>query len=332
MLILPRAADVIARAQNQSPGYVAFRVDERQVVAVVGESFDGPDNQPGREPPVSLGFPFRDAEPAISGKVAAKIASTKTWVLHFARGRQVEAVTDRIVQGSASCTGMTGVLLRIDSDPGQQFARTRDKYFVVEPQAGGRAQSQMWPSTPVPPLDSSQLDPLLRELLVRELPGVQKDAQSEIDRLAASEVGYHRSWARRRQQLDQALSAGQARLQYDVQGFVLERGGIPMYFVRAEWRALGSPAFGAALWIKGGTPMTIIKQDLSPAGWLRMFEFQGDISREQYGLVLNVLDRDDDGWAEVLFARGGYEAMGIDLIELTPAGFVSTGIGYTYGC
>ena len=63
-----------------------------------------------------------------------------------------------------------------------------------------------------------------------------------------------------------------------------------------------------------------------------MFEFQGRISNEQLGLVLNVLDRDHDGWGEVLFAQGGYESLSVEELRLSPAGFQATGMTYSYGC
>jgi hypothetical protein len=63
-----------------------------------------------------------------------------------------------------------------------------------------------------------------------------------------------------------------------------------------------------------------------------MWEFQGHVAREHLGLVLNVFDRDYDGWGEVLFAQGGYEGARVSLLEYSPTGFQPTGIAYGYGC
>ena len=63
-----------------------------------------------------------------------------------------------------------------------------------------------------------------------------------------------------------------------------------------------------------------------------MFEFQGKVAREHLGLVLNIFDRDNDGWGEVLMAQGGYESMTISLLEYSATGFQPTGIEYAYGC
>jgi hypothetical protein len=328
LLILspPRDSIAIARVQENRAEYIAFRVDDRHVVAVVGND-DVPDEHPGREPIATLGFKFRAADPST---VRPEIAAIRQWVVHLSPGRHVMATTDHEVQGSAACTGMRGVLLRID-DPQQMFLNTREKYYVAEPLAGALPPSRARLAD-AGSIDREQIETLLRDVLMRELPGVQAEAKDEIDRLATGDVGYHRTWARRRLQIDEALASGKARLQYDVQGFPLDPSGAPLYFVRAEWRAGGGQAFGAALWIRGGSQLSIVRQDLNPARWLRMFEFQGEISRELYGMVLNFVDRDRDGWGEIVFANGGYESMAITLIELTPGGFESTGIGYNYGC
>jgi len=224
-----------------------------------------------------------------------------------------------------------GTLLRIDDASAAAFAAVREKYYVAEPQRDLPRSAPRAAIAP-PPIDSGQLETLLKGVLARELPGVLKDAEEEIARHEASDGEHQRSWARGRRELQAALAAGRARLRYDVQAFQLERGGPPRYFVRAEWRVGSTPAFGAAVWITGGATLALGDVDLAPARWLTMFEFQGAVAREHYGLVLNVFDRDGDGWSEILFARGGYEAMHLQVLELTPTGFVPAGIGYSFGC
>jgi hypothetical protein len=160
---------------------------------------------------------------------------------------------------------------------------------------------------------------------------VQQEGRRELERVAASDSAYHRAWAQRRLQLAEEAAAGKTKLQYDVQTFHLERGDEPWHFVRAEWRALGETAFGASVWIKGGKALTIVDQDLTAALWLNMFEFHDGLSRDHYGLVLNVVDRDADGWAEVLFGRTGYEGGRVTLREASPTGFVDV-VHYGFGC
>jgi hypothetical protein len=49
-------------------------------------------------------------------------------------------------------------------------------------------------------------------------------------------------------------------------------------------------------------------------------------------MVLTVLDRDHDGWGEVLLTEEGYESRSIELFEYGPAGFQTTGIVFAHGC
>ena len=63
-----------------------------------------------------------------------------------------------------------------------------------------------------------------------------------------------------------------------------------------------------------------------------MFEFQGSVSREHLGQILNVLHRHGDGWGEVILASGGYESMELSLLTYSPSGFQLAGVGYSYGC
>lgn len=111
--------------------------------------------------------------------------------------------------------------------------------------------------------------------------------------MAASEVEYHRAWAAERRRLDEELSRGRVKLSYDIQVFHLDPSGRPTYYVRAEWRAGGRQTFAATLWLRGDR-FEIVETNTDPASWLRMHEFQNRVYRVQLGLVLNVLDLDDD--------------------------------------
>ena len=328
---LASASGLTAQAPRSASSFIAFRADDQHVVAVMVEVSDQPDTVAGSAPGARFGFEYRDADPAIVAAIPQAVFAVTQWTVHLGPGRRVSARAGRIVHGGAACTGLAGMLLQIDPADQQAYAARPEKYFIVDA-ADGTKTAAAPPPRELPPIERPKLEALLNALLKRELPAVRAEATAEIDRLVTSDVAYQRRWALERRELDQALDAGKARLEFDVQAFDLERNGPPRYFVRAEWNVNGRPAFGAALWIKGGDPLTIVDQDLSTARWLRMFEFQGKVSPELYGLVLNVFDRDGDGWSEVLMARGGYESNKLELIELTPEGFVSTGISYSYGC
>jgi hypothetical protein len=163
------------------------------------------------------------------------------------------------------------------------------------------------------------------------LPGVRAEAASELARMTSSSVGYHRSWAREREAIDAGLAAGRAKLSYDVQAFRLSPDGGPYYFVRALWRVNGRLGFAASLWLRG-SDLDVVWRNLRPALWLRMFEFQGVVADEHLGMILNVLDRDGDDWAEVVFLQSGYESRDIAEWRFSPSGFARTGVAFSYGC
>ncbi|MEO8679847.1 MAG: hypothetical protein ABI665_12415 [Vicinamibacterales bacterium] len=329
-------------AQEPATQYVAFRFDDQHVIAVVKDSEMadlGEKISPSAKPAAQYGFPYVDAGPARLAQVAAPIASAKRWIVDVAPGLRVEATAEQVVAGQPSCTEALGVLLTIDPRQQSAFAAQTSLYFVATPALDsistptpGASKNIGLASNTLSPDQRQALETLLAGVLTRELPGVQKEAAPDIARMAESTVNYHRSWARARRSVDAGLAKGRGRLTYDLQAFHLEPDAPPLYFVRAEWRVEGRVAFGAALWIRGGPTFAVVDQDLSPARWVRMFEFQGDVGRAQYGLVLNVLDRNGDGWGEILFAHGGYEGFGIQLLERTPTGWVPAGASYSYGC
>jgi hypothetical protein len=63
-----------------------------------------------------------------------------------------------------------------------------------------------------------------------------------------------------------------------------------------------------------------------------MFEFQGRVTRNHLGLVLNVIDRDQDGWGEILSLQAGYEAFSLSVREYGVGGFEPTAVTYGGGC
>jgi len=173
---------------------------------------------------------------------------------------------------------------------------------------------------------------LLDGVIERELPGVRAEAAADVERIASGSVNYASTWARQLQAVDEALKRNRGDVRYDIQSFVLSPDGVPVHFVRAEWMALGRQGFAVSLWLRGSDRLEIIDTNLRPAAWLRMFEFQGRVAKEHQGLVLNVFDRDHNGWGEVLMAQGGYESMTLSLLKYSPTGFQPTGIEYGYGC
>jgi hypothetical protein len=126
------------------------------------------------------------------------------------------------------------------------------------------------------------------------------------------------------------LARGAGTLKYETQVYHLTPDGVPSVFVRAIWHAAGRQAFAAAVWMRADTG-EIIWKNVRPASWIGMWEFHRGVDLTQLGLVLNVVDTNGDGWAEILFAQIGYEGIGVSVLDVRTS-FEPIGAGYGYGC
>jgi hypothetical protein len=334
-------APVAGQAPQSDLSFIAFRVDGTRVIATISVT-DNPGEQVtaglSAEPMARFGYRYFDPPALWREQKAADMRAGDRWLIHSAPGQTFQAETERIVGGNAGCQGATGVLLRIVPEQVQAFTALSAKYFLAE-RSTTQQSSKAEPSSTVGVVPSPStaefrraLESTLNALLVRELPQVRTDAAAALARMASSPVAYHRSAARQQQAVDEALERGRGKLTYDVQSFRLAPGGVLLHFVRAEWAVGRRQGFAASLWLRGEQAIEVVDTNVRPALWLRMSEFQGTVAREHLGLILNVFDRDRDGWGEVLIAQGGYESMRLSLLEYSPTGFLPTGIEYGYGC
>lgn len=272
------------------------------------------------------------------GESGRDVRSAREWVVHVAPGQAVRATAERVIGGRAQCQQAAGVLLTIAPDETGPFSAAPAKYFVAEPNpaaGGARAAADtrvaaIQNATLTTP-QARQLETLLGDLLNRELPAIRDESAPDIARMMSSDVDYHRAWATARRAAEDELMRGSARLVYDVQGYRLDPRGGTMYFVRAQWHAGGRQAFAAAVWLRGD-PLELVEADTSAASWLRMFEFQGRVYTVNLGQVLNVIDRQGDGWGEIIFARGGYESLSLSVRRYSADGFRPEPITFTSGC
>jgi hypothetical protein len=338
------SASLAGAARRQAPSqteFIAFRLDAQRVVATlkVLTSHERQVKEGLSEEPIArYGYRHFEIPAAWREQVPADVRDVKRWTVHAAPGIRFDAATETLVGGQPQCSSAVGVLLRIDPAQASAFAAISSRYFVV--QATTSTATVVAEPSPIRAIRADDLTPAQRaslkltldRLLTRELPRVRQESADEVARMASSSVGYHRSWARDRQAIEAALSRGDARLEYDVQSFVLSPDATPLRFVRAYWLVGARKGFVASVWVKGDQSFEIVESNVRAASWLRMFEFQGDVDREQLGLVLNVFDRNGDGWGEILFALGGYESMGLSLLEYSPTGLKPGGLDYSFGC
>jgi hypothetical protein len=334
-------ATVAGQTPEFGSSFVAFRVDGTRVVAtikVMDISAQQVTDGLSAEPIARFGYRYFDPPALWREQHAADMRAGDRWLIHTAPRQAFHAETERIVGGNAGCQDAIGVLLRVLPEQTEAFAALPAKYFLAERSTTAESWKAESSSTVgVAPSSSGvefrgALESTLNALLLRELPRVRSETAGELERMASSSVGYHRSWASQRRAVDEAMQRGRGKLTYDIQSFRLAPDGVLLHFVRAEWFVRQQQGFAASLWLRGEQPGDVFDTNLAPASWLRMFEFQGKVAREHLGLVLNVFDRDHDGWGEVLLARGGYESMNLSLLEYSLTGFQPTGIGYGFGC
>jgi len=325
-----------ARHQDPAPepAFVAFRVDEHRVIATI-RVMEPMAKQVreglSAEPVARFGYQHFELPASWRERVPAGIRDAKRWVVHAAPGQAFDAEAERIVGGNAQCTEAVGVLLRIDAPRAAAFAALPARYFVADasvprdvPAAGSRSPVRVLSSPALTVEQRRAFESILNQVLMQELPRVRADAEPH-------RVG-SRARTPQRREIDEALARGHGELRYDIQSFQLAPDGVPLHFVRAEWSVQRRQGFAVSLWMRGEQPIEIIQTNLRPASWLRMSLFQGKVAPEHLGLVLNVLDRDHDGWGEVLMSQDGYEGRSIQLFEYSPSGFQPTGTEFACGC
>ena len=256
-----------------------------------------------------------------------------------APGQVFRATVERRVGGYLMCEEAVGVLLRIAPEQAKAFGAVHARYFVAIPAAAEtpdaatlRSDIRTLPGYTLTPQIRRSLESILGDTLARELPRVRSEAAPSL----ASALTAHLSPGSilgSRAPADRGRDATRPRpAAYNVQAFQLSPDRVPVLFVRAEWLVGRRQGFVASLWLRAGRADGSARNGRAAGAWLRMSLFQGGVSPSHMGLILNVLDRDGDGWGEVLFAWEGYEGRTISLLEYSPAGFQSAAIDLSGGC
>lgn len=327
---------LVGYGAQEREAFLAFRFDNQRVVATLKSDISVSLPQLGRDlaqPATKFGYHIFDLPSELHSRVPPSVRAGDRWSIHTAAGQVFDGTVERVVLGEAQCSRMIAAVVKIDDRQAWSFSGVRSKYYVADQSArppGEPAPLGDLPETPITPETRRTLDRSLARLLAAELPKVRAETEERVSRAASSVDRASREWARGLLTAQAALGAGGGALTYDAQPYRLTRDGTPMVFVRATWRAGADPAFAAAAWIRADTG-EIVWHDLQPTAHLRSYEFRHGLAPEQFGLVLNVVDRDGDGWAEVVFVQVGYESVNVSLLEVRSA-FKPSGIGYNYGC
>jgi hypothetical protein len=318
--------------------YVAFKVDDQRLIASVllreptpGQVREGVSPRPAAR----YGYQYFTI-PAWWRERPFVAPPSGRWTVHLSPQSVIDATAEDVVGGYTACQEAVGVLLRPLPEHLKTLTASAARYFVASPSGAAfpsRSDRSSIGAIPLPPSSRWQapVEAALDAMLARELPRVRSEAAAELSKMEASTVGYHRSWARELRRVETAMERNEGRREYDVQAFRLGPADT-VYFVRAEWLVQSRQGFAASLWLRTEPRAEVIEANVRPASWLRMFEFQGRTTRENLGLVLNVFDRDRDGWGEILFLEAGYESFAMSLRRYSATGFAPTGLTYGGGC
>ena len=328
---------LVGYSAQDRDAFLAFRFDSQRVVATLKSDINISLPQLGRDlpqPATKFGYRIFDLPSELQPRVPPSVRTGDRWSIHTAAGQVFDGTVERVVLGEAQCSRMIAAVVKIDDGQAWSVAGVRSKYYVADqsarPMPGEPARLGELPETIITPEIRRTLDKSLAGLLAAELPKVRAQTEERVSPASASGDRNSREWARGLLAAQAALAAGQGTMTYDAQPYRLTPDGTPMVFVRATWRAGAHQAFAVAAWVRADTG-EIAWRDLHPTAHLRSYEFRHGLSPEQIGLVLNVVDRDGDGWAEVVFAQEGYESASIESLE-TRTGFSPTGIKYFFGC
>ena len=118
------------------------------------------------------------------------------------------------------------------------------------------------------------------------------------------------------------VSAGGARINFDVQAFRLTPDGLPRLFVRAVWNLDGKTVFLMSAWLRTAPALEIEAADLHAAKqavWLD-FKYDGPMEPSYLGEVLNITDVDRDRFAEIVMLYHYYEGISIEISKYPPTG------------
>jgi hypothetical protein len=335
------AATVAGQSPSPSSEHIAFRVDAERVVAtVLVRDVNRPQVRKGLSRPPVARFGYEYFEPPdYWGDLRNDHKVADRWLIHTAPGQVLQATVERRVGGYVGCEEAVGVLLRVAPQQTKTFGAIHTRYFVATPAPAEtpgattlRSTIRTLPADALTPDVRRSLESILSETLARELPRVRSEAAPFLTRGLTAGYRQDRSWARERLQIEESMERGRGRLHYNLQAFQLSPDRMPVFFVRAEWLVGKRQGFAASLWLRAGQPIEVLDTNVKPGAWLRQSLFQGGVGPSHMGLILNVLDRDGDGWGEVLFASEGYEGRSISLLEYSPAGFQDAGIHLRGGC
>ena len=248
--------------------------------------------------------------------------------IHLSSVETVGCTVDEVgVAARSGCQDGLVALCEVSPDGLDAFrAANADHFILTEPRAAGPERPH---SETDPTAADSERDAITRELenlLPDELARVRHDMEGEYERQKSQ------AWVPRWRGFDERLANGEGVIEADVSKVELGSEG-SRFFVRAQWKLGDDVAFLAWAWVRPGDEVVVEQVNTRASEWLRMPEFQHmELDKSFLGEVLNVVDIDGDGVAEVILLHFGYEAIWISVFPYGAGGPGEQLLSYSAGC
>ena len=308
------------------PWYITQRVDDRRIVVLFGghalylpqrdfEQLPVRATTRSRTPGRLFDVPA-DRVPDIVGD---KARVGDRWMLDAGRKGRFHFTVDQFVLGYKDCGEAWGILATIAADEAAAFASVVEKYYLARLERPGDTPPAKTTLGPIAfSLDRPQRDDLaalLERERIRTWPAIRAKLATDYARAEASEREPYRKWPARWKRFDAALDRGEAKLTFDMQAFRLTPDGEPRLYVRARWQVGGQFVYAISAWVRVSAAFVVDRVDADVSYWMRMPNEYIGVADTNLGLVLNVVDTDGDGYAEILLMRAGYESLNVDIVD-----------------
>lgn len=228
------------------------------------------------------------------------------WAIDAGRAGWFETSIDEFVVDSSGCQEPAAVVATVNANRAS-FGRVKEKYFPAR-------MIGDW----TPPPATTRVGPITYEVSDGQRRDIERLLQQAFQRESAkllAQLGQNRHLPDRQpwQNTYARVTAGAARIRFDVQAFRLTPDALPRLYVRAIWNLDGRTVFTIGAWLRTAPALEIEGVDLHAARfpWTELFERPLEPSIN--GEVLNVVDIDRDGLAEVLMGYDYYEGFSFEL-------------------
>lgn len=329
------------RGEATTPDFIAFRYDPERVVIFVKETDQPPPNPslprtiPAGSRPLPAALAKYPGGHLVELDPPADVSDRAgdPWTIHAAPGVAVTATVERTVYSGADCTGVYGVIARVDEPWRERFRDVAFRYHVAR-RGFGEARVEESPLGSLAAPDAAlrgRIEKLIRPEIARAVATVAAAVAPNYDRDTS-----RRGWAAGWKKTDAALMRGEGVVSFDAQAFRLTADGDPRLFVRADVRIAGKTAFLMSFWLRqSGESLSIEHADSQHSRHIRIGEFGGplhDFPLSYQREILGIVDMNRDGRAEILTGIHFSEGHAIEAREYTGGEPQAAGAAFRWGC